>query len=69
MSMIIFKKTKELFKSKGLKSSEEAMKALSTEFETLCKKVIDNVKSRNLKTVKAVHVPNLSVILDSQPKE
>ncbi len=69
MSMIILKKTKDMFREKGLKTSAEAMKALSTEFETLCKKVIDNVESRNLKIVKAVHVPKLSVILDSQPED
>ena len=60
MSLIITKKTKDLFKARGLKTSEEAIKALSAEFEKICKKTADNVLSNKLKTVKAVHVPKLS---------
>ena len=60
MSLIITKKTKELFKARGLKTSEEAIKALGAEFEKLCKKTADNVTSNNLKTVKAVHVPKVN---------
>ena len=60
MSLIVSKKTKDLFKARGLKTSESAIKALSVEFEKICKKTADNVISNNLKTVKDVHVPKVS---------
>ena len=60
MSLIVTKKTKDLFKARGLKTSEEAIKALGAEFEKMCKKTADTVLSNNLKTVKATHVPKVS---------
>ena len=62
MSLIIVKKTKDLFKERGLKTSAEAMEALNKQFEQLCHKAADNVVADRLKTVKANHVPNLSVL-------
>lgn len=58
-SLVIVKKTKDLFKERGLKTSSEAIDALSKEFEKICQKAADNVIADKLKTVKAVHVPNL----------
>ena len=59
MSLIIVKKTKDLFKERGLKTSAEAMEALNKQFENLCHKAADKVVADKLKTVKASHVPNL----------
>ena len=66
MSFIIVKKTKDLFKEKGLKTSEEAIKALNAEYEKICRKTADTVKSNNLKTVKGAHVPKISLLLSAQ---
>ena len=65
MSLIIVKKTKDLFKSRGLKTSDEAIKALNEEFEKICQKTADNVVANKLKTVKGVHVPKISLQLSS----
>ena len=65
MSLVIVKKTKDLFKERGLKTSSEAITALSAQFEKLCHKAADNVQADKLKTVKAVHVPNLDSQLSS----
>ena len=58
-SLVIVKKTKDLFKEGGLKTSAEAIDALSKEFEKICQKAADNVINDKLKTVKAAHIPNL----------
>ena len=60
MSFIVTKKTKDLFKARGLKTSAESIKALNTEFERLCQKTADIVVNQNLKTVKPAHVPKVS---------
>ncbi len=65
MSLIIIKKTKDLFKEAGLKTSEEAIKSLNEEFEKMCRKASANVKAKNLKTVKKVHIPKMSSYSDS----
>lgn len=65
MSLIIVKKTKDLFKERGLKTSAEAMEALNKQFEKLCHKAADNVVADKLKTVKANHVPSLDAQLNS----
>ena len=59
MSLVIVKKTKDLFKDRGLKTSAEAIDALNKEFAKLCSKAADNVINDKLKTVKAGHIPNL----------
>ena len=59
MSLVIVKKTKDLFKARGLKTSAEAIDALNKQFEKLCQKAADNVIADKLKTVKASHIPNL----------
>ena len=65
MSLIIFKKTKDLFKARGLKTSDEAVKVLEAEFEKMCQKTADTVLANKLKTVKAVHVPKIHLATDS----
>ena len=65
MSLIIVKKTKDLFKERGLKTSAEAMEALNKQFEKLCHKAADHVVANKLKTVKASHVPNLDALVSS----
>lgn len=65
MSLIIVKKTKDLFKSRGLKTSDEAIQALNKEFEKICRKAADNVEANRLKTVKAAHVPDISLQLNT----
>ena len=64
MSLVIVKKTKDLFKERGLKTSSEAIEALNKEFEKICHKAADNVVADKLKTVKATHVPNLDMSLN-----
>ncbi len=65
MSLVIVKKTKDLFKEKGLKTSSEAIDALNVQFKKLCQKAADNVIADKLKTVKANHVPNIEAHLSS----
>ena len=65
MSLIIVKKTKDLFKTRGLKTSDEAIKALNVEFEKICQKAADNVLANKLKTVKGAHVPKISLQLSA----
>ena len=65
MSLIIVKKTKDLFKARGLKTSDEAIKSLNEEFEKICRKAAENVEANRLKTVKAVHVPKISLQLNT----
>ena len=65
MSLVIVKKTKDIFKSRGLKTSSEAIDALNKQFEKLCQKTADNVVADKLKTVKGVHIPDLSTLFNS----
>ena len=65
MSLVVTKKVKNLFKTKGLKTSQEAVDALNKELEKLCFKTADRVIANSLKTVKAPHVPKIDEILSS----
>ena len=65
MSLVVTKKVKNLFKTKGLKTSQEAIDTLNKELEKLCFKTADKVIASNLKTVKAVHVPRVDEVLSS----
>lgn len=65
MSLVIVKKTKDLFKERGLKTSSEAIETLNKEFAKLCQAAADNVIADKLKTVKAAHVPNLDAKLSN----
>ena len=65
MSLVVTKKVKDLFKTKGLKTSQEAVDAINKEVEKLCLKAADKVLADKLKTVKAPHVPRLDVALSS----
>ena len=60
MSLIIVKKTKDLFKARGLKTSDAAIKTLNKEFEKICQQAADTVVSNKLKTVKSAHIPKIS---------
>ena len=65
MSLVVTKKIKDLFKTRGLKTSQEAVDAINKEVEKLCFKTADKVISDKLKTVKAPHVPKLDAALSS----
>ena len=59
MSLIVTKKVKDLFKSKGLKTSQEAVDAINQQLEKLCLIAADKVIADKLKTVKASHIPQM----------
>lgn len=63
MSLIIVKKMKDLFKTRGLKTSDKAITALNIELEKICQKVADDVINSKLKTVKNTHIPNVNIAL------
>ena len=65
MSLVVTKKVKDLFKTKNLKTSQEAVEALAKQVEKLCLKAADRVIASNLKTVKANHVPQIDEMLSS----
>lgn len=65
MSLVVTKKVKDLFKEKGLKTSQEAVDAINQELKKFCLKAADKVIADKLKTVKAHHVPNLDSALGS----
>ena len=69
MSLIVAKKIKDIFKEKGLRTSDEAIDAVNRELEKvcmrLCAQAADQVVADKLKTVKATHVPKLDALLDS----
>ena len=65
MSLVVTKKIKDLFKTKGLKTSQEAVDAINKELEVLCLKAADKVIADKLKTVKRAHVPSLSGVFNS----
>ena len=65
MSLVVTKKVKDLFKEKGLKTSQEAVDAINQELKKLCLVAADRVVSDKLKTVKAHHIPKLDSTLES----
>ena len=65
MSLVVTKNIKSLFRQKGIKTSQLAVDAINKEIEKLCLKAADNVVADKLKIVKAVHVPQIDVWLDS----
>lgn len=64
MSLIIVKKTKDLFKTRGLKTSDGAIKSLNVQLEKICQKVADKVIASKLKTVKGNHVDTMTIQID-----
>ena len=64
MSLVVTKNIKDLFKRKGIKTSQLAIDAINKEIEKLCLKAADNVVAEKLKIVKAGHVPQLDALLD-----
>ena len=67
MSLIVTKKVKDLFKAKGLKTSQEAVDAINQQLEKLCLSAADKVIADKLKTVKAAHIPQLDSVLNRTP--
>ena len=65
MSLVVTKNIKDLFKQKGIKTSQFAVDAINKEVKKLCLKAADNVLADKLKIVKADHVPELDALLDS----
>ena len=65
MSLVVTKNIKELFRQKGIKTSQTAVDAINREIEKLCLKATDNVLADKLKIVKANHIPQLDALLDS----
>lgn len=69
MSLVVTKKIKDIFKGKDLRTSDEAVQAINKELEKVCMRICsqaaDRVRADKLKTVKAVHVPNLDSLLNS----
>lgn len=65
MSLIVAKNIRNLFKKKGLKTSEPAISALNKEVKKLCLKTADNVLANKAKVIKQDHVPELDPLLDS----
>ncbi|MGI9549046.1 MAG: histone-like protein [Bdellovibrionales bacterium] len=68
MALLVTKKIKDIFKEKGLRTSDEAISTLNRELEKVCMKVCaqaaERVVADKLKTVKASHVPNLDALLN-----
>ena len=65
MSLVVTKKVKDLFKEKGLKTSQEAVDAVNQQLKNLCLSAADKVLADKLKTVKAAHIPKLDSVLGS----
>ena len=65
MSLVVTKNIKELFKQKGIKTSQLAIDAINKEIQKLCLKAVDNVVADKLKIVKPNHIPQLDALLDS----
>ena len=62
-SLVIAKAVRDFFKNKQIKTSDSAVKALSSEVEKLCLKACDNVKASKAKIVKDSHVPKIDAFL------
>lgn len=69
MSLVVTKNIKDLFKQRGIKTSQLAIDAINKEIEKLCLKAVDNVVAEKLKIVKAGHIPQLDALLDSSSSE
>ena len=69
MSLTVAKNIRDLFKKKGIKTSQEAITSLDKEVEKLCLKAVDCVLADNLKIVKAGHIPSLDALLDSSANQ
>lgn len=65
MSLVVTKNIKDLFKQKGIKTSQLAIDAINKELEKLCLKAADNVVAEKLKIVKVNHIPQLDALLGS----
>ena len=68
MSLLVIKKVKDVFKSKGIKVSQTTLDSLNKEIEKLCFKTADNVVADKLKVAKPNHVPALDALLESSDK-
>jgi len=68
MSLVVTKNIKNLFRQRGIKTSQSAIDAINKEIEKLCLKAADNVVADKLKIVKVTHVPQIDAWLESSPK-
>lgn len=69
MSLVVIKNIKDLFKQKGIKTSQQAIDAINKEVEKLCLKAGDRVVAEKLKIVKAGHIPQIDALLDSSSSD
>ena len=60
---IVMRQVKNLFKAKGLRTSQEAIDALSGEMEKLCLAAADKAIASKMKTVKKAHIVRLDAFL------
>ena len=63
--LINSKKVKGLLKTKGVRSSTDALNAINEELKKICLKTTDNVLSKKVKTAKPEHVPKVDILLSS----
>ena len=63
MSLVVTKNIKRVFKSKGIKTSPEAIEAIDREVSKLCLKAADNVEANRQKIVRSGHIPKLDPLL------
>ena len=65
--MVVAKKIKDIFKAKGLRTSDSAVAAINKEIEKICMRLCDQAAQRvvadKLKTVKAAHIVNIDNLL------
>lgn len=68
MSLVVVKKIKNIFKEKGFRTSESAVKAINAELEKVCFKICDQAarqaEADRVKTIKGTHVPNMDPLLN-----
>lgn len=69
MSLTVTKNIKDLFKQRGIKTSQGAVDAINREIEKLCLKAADNVIAEKLKIVKDSHIPQLDALLSASSSE
>jgi len=69
MSLVVIKNIKDLFRQKGIKTSQQAIDAINKEVAKLCLKAADRVTAEKLKIVKAGHIPQLDALLDSSSSD
>ncbi len=62
-NLIVTNQLRELFKGRGLKTSQAAVEAINREALKICLRAADCAIADKMKTVKAAHVPSMSAPL------